>query len=64
MKKRKHSIHIEAVGSQIQIIGGSISPKEETWKTPCPKCGKWLKIHLFFDNEACEWSITIEEDEA
>lgn len=57
---KKHRISIEAIGSRIKIIGGSIYPKEETWKMPCPQCKKWLKIHLTFDEEACEFQIIVE----
>jgi len=59
----KKSIKIEAIGSRVEIIGGSICPKEEAWKFLCPCCGKWLKAKLAFDNEACEFQLTILEDE-
>ena len=59
---RIHRIPIEAIGSRIEIIGGSIYPKEESWKTPCPHCKKWLKIRLTFDEQASEFQVTIEEE--
>ena len=59
----KKSIKIEAIGSRIEIIGGSIYPKEESWKFLCPCCRKWLKAKLTFDDEACEFQLTITDDE-
>jgi hypothetical protein len=51
---------IEAFGCKIEIIGGTVSPKEEAWNPLCPHCAKPLFVKLFFDNEACEWSMLIE----
>ena len=52
----KKSIKIEAIGSRIEIIGGSIYPKEESWKFLCPCCRKWLKAKLTFDDEAASFN--------
>jgi len=61
-KRRHHSIKFEVIGSQIQIIGGSIYPKEEGWSFPCPCCSKWLKARLSWDQDACEYDFQILEE--
>jgi len=58
----KKSIKIEAVGSRIEIIGGSIYPKEEGWSFPCPCCEKWLRAKLHWDQGATEFQLTILPD--
>jgi hypothetical protein len=55
----KKSIKLEAVGSKIEIIGGSIYPKEESWHFQCQDCGAWHTAKLWFDDEAVEFSLTI-----
>jgi len=59
----KKSIKFEAINSQIQIIGGSIYPKEESWSPLCPHCGKGLRISLVWDNDAFEFQLIIVEEE-
>ena len=53
------SIKFEAINSQIQIIGGSIYPKEESWSPLCPHCEKKFKIRLVWDQDACEFQLII-----
>lgn len=60
---RGHGIRFEAIGSRIEIIGGSIYPKEESWSFLCPCCGKWLKGKLVWDQEACEFSFSVDKEE-
>ena len=57
------SVKFEVIGSQIQIIGGSIYPKEESWSPLCPHCGKPLKIKLVWDNDACEFQLIMVKKE-
>jgi len=59
-KRRRHAIKFEAVGSRIEIIGGSIYPKEEGWQFLCPHCRKWLKGGLKWNQEACEFQFEID----
>lgn len=56
----KKALKFEVVGSKIEIIGGSIYPKEESWSPLCPYCSKPLKIRLYWDQEACEFSLSID----
>jgi len=55
----RKSIKFEAIGSKIEIIGGSIYPKEESWNTLCPHCEKPLKIALVWNQDACEFQLII-----
>jgi hypothetical protein len=59
----KKSVKMELVGCKVEIIGGSVYPKEESWSPLCPCCGKPLKIRLWFDDEACEFSLSINSQE-
>jgi hypothetical protein len=59
----KKSVKFEAVGSRIEIIGGNIYPKKESWKPLCPHCGKPLRITLTWVQEACEFQLEMEREE-
>jgi len=60
---KKKSIKFEAVGSKIEIIGGSIYPKEESWNPPCPYCGKRLRLKLVWNQDVCEFQLLLLEGE-
>lgn len=60
----KRSIKFEAVGSRIEIIGGSIYPKEEGFTIHCHKCGAIHKVRLTWDQEACEFSLIVVPSES
>jgi len=61
MKEKTKSIKFEVVGSRIEIIGGSIYPKEEGWSFLCPCCEKWLKAKLSWNQGACEFNFHVEK---
>ena len=58
----KRSVKIQAVGCRIEIIGGSVYPKEEGWHFQCGKCGEWHTAKLRWDQDACEFNLTILPD--
>lgn len=55
----KKQISIHPVGCKIEIIGGSVYPKEESWQFLCPCCREPMKARLTWDKEACEFSFEI-----
>lgn len=42
-----------------ELVGTRVYPKELTWKPLCPCCGKPIVVHLFWDQDACEFQINI-----